>query len=122
MKLESLYSRSNVDVLREYLSKLRKLKEEFERPVLNEAKITITIDDQDNKYNVGIPIDARQKFVEQAKNIGNFGDNEWVEQLVNGMKQVGVQGFNNLCEEDKPATNKDIKALVGLLVDLVNSK
>lgn len=134
MKLSSLHSRSqkrDVEVLREYLEKLQTLQFKYgRRRVLNEAKITITIDDAGAKtepqvvnhhYGSGIPESAKSQFIEQAKTIGNFGDAEWVEQLIRGMKQAGVQGFNEITEEEKPVSQKDMRQLIGLLVNLLNS-
>lgn len=116
MKLNSLYSVKHKNVLREYLEDLRRLVRQPK--VLNEAKITITIDDDDKKP--GISNEAREVFIQQAKEIGKFDDTAWIKDLVNGMKQAGVQGFNHIAEDEKPVSNREIRRLIGLLVDLVS--
>lgn len=118
MKLHNLYKQTDFDILRQYLKKLRKLYESTHKSnILNESKITITIDDSNQ---VGISQDARVEFVEKAKALGEFDNKEWINSLIKSMEQAGVQGFHKICEEDKPVTNKQIQQLIGLLVDLVS--
>lgn len=122
MKLDSLHSvkkKDDIQVLREYLEKLKKLQREHNCKVLNEAKITITIDDN-AQDKTQISAQARNKFVEQAREIGNFGDSNWTRQLVNGMKQAGVQGFNEIKEEESPVPRSEIQKLLNLIVGLVS--
>lgn len=124
MKLSSLYFKTpkrDVEVLKEYLEKLKDLQFRYGRKrVLAEAKITITIDSEEKAQ--GIPDIAKSQFIEQAKSIGNFENSDWVRQLINGMKQVGVQGFNEITEDEKPVTQREMKTLIGLLINLLNSK
>lgn len=128
------------DILRRYMKDLRRLCESREnRKLLSEAKITITIDDDEKTPapvvqappqivhhhhggGVGLSTEARQKFIEKAKAIGDFDNEAWVNSLVKSMEQAGVQGFHKICEDEKPVTNKQIQQLIGLLVDLVSSK
>jgi hypothetical protein len=119
MKLNSLYKQTDTDILRRYLKDLRNLCESVKAPnkILNEAKITITIDDD---HKVGISQDAKLEFVEKAKALGEFDNKEWVDGLIKSMEQAGVQGFHKICEEEKPVTNKQIQQLIGLLVNLVS--
>ena len=120
MKLSSLHSRTNkndIRVLKEYLEKLKQLQID-PKSILKESKITITIDDDKDPV---ISTEAKTQFVERAKSIGQFDNAEWVNQIINGMKQVGVQGFNKITEDEKPVTQKEMKQLVGLLVNLLNS-
>ena len=116
MKLQSLYEKNNIQVLKEYLGVLKNLGDNC----LTESKITITIDDKEELKVNGIPKEARDNFVEQAKSLGNFGDVDWINKLVNGMKQVGIQGFNEIVEDERPVTNKDIQRLIGILIELVS--
>lgn len=118
MKLHELHRLTNNDVLRRYLKDLRKLCESREnRKLLTEAKITITIDDD---HKVGISQDAKLEFVEKAKALGEFDNQEWVNGLIKSMEQAGVQGFGKICEDEKPVTNKQIQQLIGLLVNLIS--
>ena len=118
MKLDRLHKLTDQDVFRRYLRDLRRLCESREnRKLLSEAKITITIDDD---HKVGISQDAKLEFVEKAKALGEFDNREWVNGLIKSMEQAGVQGFHKICEDEKPVTNKQIKQLIGLLVNLVS--
>jgi hypothetical protein len=119
MKLHKLHKQTNADILRHYLKDLRNLYESSRKSdkVLNEAKITITIDDD---HKVGISQDAKLEFVEKAKALGQFDNQEWVDGLIKSMEQAGVQGFHKICEDEKPVTNKQIQHLIGLLVNLVS--
>ena len=120
MKLHKLFKLTDRDVLRCYLRDLRELCESTPVGIglLNESKITITIDD--DKPQIGITQDAKLEFVEKAKELGQFNDQEWVNSLIKSMEQAGVQGFNKICEDEKPVTNKQVKQLIGLLVNLVS--
>jgi len=133
MRLNKLH-RDDQRVFTEYIHKLRRA---LNGPsVLSEQKITITIDTDEGKpQQVVSPISAPQpqivnptiKVSEQAKTefakkiveLGNFEDPMWVEQLVNGMKQVGVQGLNPIQNRDRPVTRGEMKKLIEILVGLV---
>lgn len=119
MKLIQLYKEN---VLRDYLVNLKKLYKSTlnEHRILSESKITITIDDTDDKKKSGISVEAKEDFLEKAKALGNFDNADWVNQLLRSMKQAGVQGFNEICEDDRPATSKQIRQLITMLVDLVS--
>lgn len=120
MKLERLHKPNHTDVLRQYLRDLRNLYESYApeyKRVLSEAKITITIDD-DQKIN--IDNNARSEFVEKAQKLGQFDNQEWVNNLVKSMEQAGVQGFNKICEDEKPVTTKQVQELIHLLVNLIS--
>lgn len=140
MKLESLYRPSNLRVLNEYNNKLYKLL--YPPKLLNEGKrviVTTEIIDDDDGIRInnndkeiqtkpraihdgsGIKIgkDNIDEFILKAKEIGNFDDPEWVKQVINGLKQAGVQGVNHINENDKPITNKEVKKLIELLINLV---
>jgi len=123
MKLHRLHKYTDRDVLRCYLRDLRKLCESREnRKLISEAKITITIDDEEKQiHHGGISSEAKQNFIEAARAVGDFDNKEWVDSLVRSMEQAGVQGFHKICEDEKPVTNKQVKQLIELLVDLVNS-
>jgi len=114
MRLKKLHT-DDREVFLEYL---RKLRSAFGRVVLTEGhKITIEIDDEG-----GISTSAKNEFVQQAEKLGNFDDPIWVEQLVNGMKQVGVQGMNTIGAEAMPVTRSEVKKLIEALVKLVNKR
>lgn len=139
MKLERLYSlESDAQIFRKYLCKFKELYESTVKSgrLLNEAKITITIDDEEKKPEIqlplpspepqvihhnygGIPQEAKEKFIQAAQEIGNFGNPDWVNKLTNGLKQVGVQGLQPIKEEERPVTNKEIMQLISALVELV---
>ena len=120
MKLQKLYKQTDRDILRSYLKDLKALCESVKKDgkLLNESKITITIDDDGPK--VGISQDAKLEFVEKAKELGEFENKEWVGSLIKSMEQAGVQGFNKICKDETPVTNKQIKELIRLLVNLVS--
>jgi hypothetical protein len=114
MKLNSLFVNKNVEIANKYISDLKKLKR---TSTLSESKITITIDDKPE--TPGISKEAKEVFIDKASKIGNFSNAEWVSKLVNGLKQVGVQGINEIVEDEHPVTNKDIRELIGLLIELI---
>lgn len=122
MKLQQLYKLSENDILRRYLKDLRGLCESRKyQKLLSEAKITITIDDVGNsKPEVGMTQDAKMEFVEKAKELGEFENKEWLNGLIKSMEQAGVQGFKEICEDEKPVTNKQMQQLIGLLVNLIS--
>lgn len=124
MKLQQLYKLSENDILRKYLKSLRNLCESRKyRRLLNEAKITITIDDvggNNIKPEIGITQDAKMEFVEKAKELGEFENEEWLNGLIKSMEQAGVQGFKEICEDEKPVTNKQMRQLISLLVNLIS--
>lgn len=115
MRLSNLYRAGNDRlVLKEYLNKLRRATRLS--GVLTEGhKITIEIDDSGS-----ITTDAKENFIKKAEELGNFDDPVWVEQLVNGMKQVGVQGLNKIDGDNSPVTRSEMKKLIGLLVNLLH--
>tara|TARA_R100001244_G_scaffold25113_4_gene25568 strand:+ start:30964 stop:31338 length:375 start_codon:yes stop_codon:yes gene_type:complete len=122
MKLDKLYKETDKKVFLEYMSKLQDYVLKSGAGVLNEAKITITIDDDEK--NRGIPEDTKVKFIDGAKELGNFKDNQWVEQMLKGMEQAGVQGararFNEIKEDDGPVSRSEVKQLLGLLINLIS--
>ena len=119
MKLRHLYRSSDKDIFLEYIDELRYFILKTDQHIINEAKITITIDDdEDNKFK--IPKETREKFINGAKELGNFHNPEWLEQLLRGMKQAGVQGVNRITEEDGPVSRSEIKQLIALLVTLIS--
>jgi hypothetical protein len=122
MKLNKLHKSTGTDLLRSYIKGLRGLLESKKHKIFSEAKITIVIDDDETKKSPGISIESRDSFIEKAKAIGNFDDQVWVNSLIKSMEQAGVQGFNKLCEDEKPITNKQVQQLIGSLVDLVSGK
>jgi hypothetical protein len=139
MKLRDLYEQADTEVLNDYLKKLRRLCESTNRKIISEAKITITIDDDDkdaqvsakpeipqqpavinNHYGSGFTSEAKQDFISKAKAIGEFSNPEWVGKLLKSMEHTGVQGFNKICEDEQPVTNKQIRQLIGILIDLID--
>ena len=121
MKLNKLHFESDIDVLREYISNLRDLKGSSKK-LLNEGKrVVVTteiIDDDDG--GVKITKEAKNEFIEKAKEIGSFDNPEWVNKLVNGLKQVGVQGLQPIHEDERPVTNKEVMQLISALVELIS--
>jgi len=123
MKLNHLHFESDADVLREYVSELRKLKSRSKPQVLSEAKrviVTTEIIDDNDDGGVKITQEAKNEFLDKAKEIGNFENPEWVNKLVNGLKQVGVQGLQPIKEEERPATNREVMQLITALIDLIS--
>lgn len=72
------------------------------------------------KATLNIARKARELFVEKAKKLGNFDDLVWVNQLIRGMKQAGVQGFNEINENERPVTSGEVIELINLLIDLIS--
>jgi len=138
MRLEDLYRQSDKGVFLEYSRKLSKFMFNSNPRVINEARITITVDDDAVKPSIstpppeprvihhhhgsGIPEETKIKFIDGATKLGNFGDAEWVNQLLRGMKQAGVQGFNEIKEDESPVSRAEIRQLIGLLVNLISDK
>jgi hypothetical protein len=132
MKLDKIHKNSLTPdrvVLEQYTERLKKL---MRGPgVLTEGKVIVVVDDDGPKEKVieryygdsnGPKNEvAREEFIEKAKQLGSFGDSNWVEQIINGLKQAGVQGCNPIQEEDKPVTTKDLKQLIGMLVEYIKS-
>ena len=122
MKLNKLYQKSDKEVFLEYISKLQEHVLKSGPDILNESKITITIDADDTKVG-GIPEETKVKFIDGAKELGNFKDNQWVEQLLKGMEQAGVQGararFNEVKEDESPVKRSEIRELLSMLINLV---
>ena len=125
MKLNSLHADPNdKTILENYVRKLRHLFYSNNRMLTEGKRVIVTteiIDDDED--GIKITKEAKNEFIEKAKEIGEFGNVEWVKQIVNGLKQVGVQGCQPIAEDDRPVSNKEIKQLIGLLINLVsNSK
>ncbi len=121
MKLNELHKSGDKEILVNYLTRLKNLMSKNSGEYLTESKkiiVTTEIVDDEERNNIS-PV-AREEFVNKAKALGNFTDNTWVNQMINGLKQVGVQGMNQISEDDKPVTNKDIKQLIQMLIDLVS--
>lgn len=122
MKLNELHKSGDKEILVTYLTKLKNFMSKNSGEYITESKkIIVTTEIVDDDEGTSISPVAREEFVEKARSIGNFTDNAWVTQMVNGLKQVGVQGLNQIAEDDRPVTNKDIKQLIQLLVDLVST-
>ncbi|MHA2063651.1 MAG: hypothetical protein ACXABY_04625 [Candidatus Thorarchaeota archaeon] len=121
MKLNRLHFESDIDVLREYISELRKLRNNH-KGLLTEGKRVIVTTEivDDDEDGVKITKEAKNEFIEKAKEIGSFDSAEWVNKLTNGLKQVGVQGLQPIKEEERPVTNKEIVQLISALVDLIS--
>jgi len=140
MRLDLLHKKpKKAGVLASYLKHLKSLMESTKyNRVLSERKITIEIDDSDENPKINsMPVihqspavsnmpsfgtTSKEEFIKKAQAIGDFNDPTWVSQLVNGMKQVGVQGLDHVASESQPVSRNDIKRLIGLLVDLVNNR
>lgn len=121
MRLDHLFQPTDKEVLDSYLTSLRKL---TRRRYLAEGKkviVTTEIVDDDDE-SVKISKEAKEEFVQKAKAIGEFQNPDWVKQVVNGLKQVGVQGVSSISEAERPITNQEIKQLITLLIDLVSGK
>ena len=122
MKLENLYHTKDIRILNEYLSKLQKLL--HSKKLLNEGKrvvVTTEIIDDDDDDDDGVKISKGNKdeFINKAKAIGNFEDPSWMKQVINGLKQTGVQGVTHINDDDRPITNKEIRSLIELLISLI---
>jgi len=140
MKLNRLGRRS---VLREYGQQLNRLWKKYERgQVLSEGRrivTTVEIHDDDDVTAAVAPApvpqqvapmvhianldeQARQQFITDAQRIGNFTNSEWVDNVVNGMKQAGIHGFNEISEGERPVTQSEIRQLIELLVEMFRPK
>lgn len=120
MKLNKIHESSRITnkVLNEYLSQLRKLMNPKGGLLTEGKKVIVTIEDDDEGT---IKKEAKEQFIEQAKNIGQFDNTEWLKQLLNGMKQAGIQGVNSqIAESDRPVTMGEIRKLVEMLVSLIS--
>lgn len=150
MRLNNLHEdRNSRSVLSQYCKRLQQFMESINRKrmivenakpkrVISERKITIEIDDSDETPRITaapvvqpsqalstplpISITSKEEFIRKAQAIGDFSDPTWVSQLVNGMKQVGVQGLDRINNEDHPVGRGEIKQLINLLVELVSNK
>jgi len=98
--------------------------------VLEEGKkITVTTiidtDEDEEKIDpqvkLNIPDEAKNNFMNKAQELGNFDSPAWVEQVVNGLKQAGVQGMNPIEDDEKPVTKKEIMYLISMLIDLIKT-
>lgn len=122
MKLNDIPNQNRVTgrVLNEYLSRLRGLMSPKGSRLLNEGKKVVVTVDLDDDGETGIKKEAKEQFIEQAKSIGQFDNVEWLKQLVNGMKQAGVQGVSQITEGDRPVTMNEVKQLIQMLVNLIS--
>lgn len=121
MKLDKIYQSGKVQnrVFNEYVQQLGQLLNPNRggRKLLMEGKkVVVTVDLDDDT----ITKEAKDQFVEEAKSIGQFNNAEWLKQLINGMKQAGVQGVGQISEGDRPVTMNEIRKLVTMLVALVS--
>lgn len=129
MKLKRLGRKS---VLREYGHRLNRLWEKYQssQPLMEGRKIvtTVEIHDDDEKqvapqvHIANLDEQARQQFISDALSIGNFNNAEWVDSIVNGMKQAGIHGCNEIAESDRPVTQAEIRKLIELLIEVFRPK
>lgn len=127
MKLNSLHNDRRHNVVFENF--IRKLKNLLDKRVLSEGRKIITtveiVDDDPeptiSSTKIDVPDHTRNEFIEKAKQLGEFENPIWVEQLVNGVKQAGVQGLDTVCDGDQPVSRSDIRKLIDLLVGLVGN-
>lgn len=124
MKLDKIHQSSRIQnrVFNEYVSQLGQLlnPKRGGRKLLTEGKKIVVTVDLDDEDGTTIKKEAKEQFIEQAKNIGQFDNTEWLKQLINGMKQAGVQGVNQISEGDRPVTMNEIRKLVSMLVTLIS--
>lgn len=97
MKLDRLFNSSKV--LNEYLDKLRGLSR---GKLLTES--------------------VNEDIIDKAFKAGEFGNPEWLRQLMNGLKQVGVHGLNIIPEDERPVTVKEMRKVIGLLLNMVERR
>lgn len=122
MKLDNIHGPQKVTssrIFNEYMARLDNLVNNGSRLLMEAKKIVVTteiIDDEDGT----IKKEAKEEFIEQAKNIGQFDNAQWVKQLINGLKQTGVQGINHIAEGDRPVTMNEVKQLIQMLVTLIS--
>lgn len=120
MKLKRLHS-SDYEVFLEYFNKLKRLvNAKKNRKLLSEGKRVIVtteiIDDDDDDPKV------KEELITKAKEIGSYDNPEWTKQVINGLKQAGVQGIDQIPDDDRPVTNREIKKVIDLLINLINCK
>jgi hypothetical protein len=121
MKLNKIHQSARIQnrVFNEYVSQLGQLlnpRKDGRKLLMEGKKVVVTVDLDDDS----ITKEAKDQFVEEAKNIGQFNNTEWLKQLINGMKQAGVQGVNHITEGDRPVTMNEIRKLVSMLVTLIS--
>ena len=123
MKLDKIHQSTRIQnrVFNEYVSQLGQLLNPRRggRKVLSEGKkvvVTVDLDGDDTT----ITKEAKEEFISKAKSIGQFDNAEWLKQLINGMKQAGVQGVGQISESDRPVTMGEIRKLVEMLVTLIS--
>lgn len=123
MKLNDIHKPLKVTpsrVFNEYMSRLDRLINGDGPHLLTEGKkvvVTVDLDDEDGST---IKNEAKAEFIEQAKSIGQFDNAQWVKQLINGLKQTGVQGVQHIAEGDRPVTMGEVRQLIQLLVNLIS--
>jgi hypothetical protein len=122
MKLDNIHGPQKVTssrVFNEYITRLDGLVNGHGPRLLTEGKkviVTVDLDDDDGS----IKKEAKEAFIEQAKSIGQFDNAQWVKQLINGLKQTGVQGVDHITEGDRPVTMNEVKQLIQMLVNLIS--
>jgi hypothetical protein len=122
MKLDDIHKSSRVQnrVFNEYVQQLGQLlnpKRGGRKLIAEGKKIVVTVDLDDDGT---IKKEAKEQFIEQAKSIGQFDNADWLKQLINGMKQAGVQGVSQISEGDRPVTMNEIRKLVSMMVALIS--
>lgn len=123
MKLNAIHRPAKVTpnrVFNEYVARLDELINGNGPRLLTEGKkvvVTVDLDDDDGST---IKNEAKKEFIEQAKSIGQFDNAQWVKQLINGLKQTGVQGVTHIAEGDRPVTMNEVKQLIQMLVNLIS--
>lgn len=123
MKLNSIHRPAKVTpnrVFNEYITRLDALINGEGPRLLTEGKKVIVTVDLDDDDESAIKKEAKEAFIEQAKSIGQFDNAQWVKQLINGLKQTGVQGANHIAEGDRPVTMNEMKQLIQMLVNLIS--
>lgn len=121
MKLDSIHKPRRVDkVFNEYVERLEGLLHQRQSKLLTEGKKVVVTVDLDDDGETGLKKEAKTQFIEQAKNIGQFDNVEWLKHLINGMKQAGVQGVSQITEGDRPVTMNEIQSLIQMLVNLIS--
>lgn len=121
MKLDSIHQPRRINkIFNEYIERLGGLLHQRQSKLLTEGKKVVVTVDLDDDSETGIKKEAKAQFIEQAKNIGQFDNAEWLKQLINGMKQAGVQGVSQITEGDRPVTMNEIKHLIQMLVNLIS--
>jgi hypothetical protein len=123
MRLDNIHNQDIMTpdrmILEQYVKRLKGLLYSPSGVLTEGKRVVVTteiLDDDDPKTQV-----AKEEFIEKAKKIGDFDNPEWLERMVNGLKQAGVQGLNEVKEGEQPATTKDFKELIGLLVEYIRN-